>query len=173
MSATTHLHSDAEVVAFLKRYQRAIRYGIRLAGTPDQERDDVYQEVCLHLLETFRRRQAALEHNLTFAVTVGRQRAISWARAHRRHWHGSAIPELAADAADPLERLVRLQGHERLRACVELLPILQREVLRRVLSGRPQACIAFDLNLTLAGVRTLAQRGRAGLRRMLINPLYH
>lgn len=172
MNATPTPPSDAEALAFLKRYHRAIRYGIHLEGVYGAAADDVYQEVSLHLVECFRRRPERPEHTLSFAVQVGRNKAMD----HRARSQRRATAPLPAEAVDPtpnaLDLITKLEAHQRLRACVELLSVMRREVMRRRLAGHTYAAIAYDLNLTVGGAKVLAHRATLDLRRMLTDTRY-
>lgn len=160
--------SDAEALAFLKRYAGAIRYGIHLERVPHHDRNDVLQDIAMHVVQVFRRRPER-EHCVSFAVNVARQRARGHMARKRR-----AIPP--GEQVDPdqlqLEVNERLQAHELLHACVQLLPVMRREVMQLRLQGLTHREVAFKLNLTLQGAKLLAHRATKDLRRMLKSPPY-
>lgn len=157
---------DAQAMAWLKRFKRAVYYGFNLVCLPEQLRADAWQETCMRMVQRFRRHGEPYGTGLAMAVQVGRNVAIDTLRSQgRRH---AELPEsLAAEAPDIHEALDRVQAHERLHAAIEMLTPLQRAVMRRVVRGASLADVATEYEMTPGAAKAIAHRARASLRLIL------
>jgi RNA polymerase sigma factor (sigma-70 family) len=171
--ATEH-SADACAVDFIRRFRNPIHYAINLEGVPAHQRDDVFQEMSERILKWHRDGRVLQEHAglLSLVITTTRNICRNHYERDRRHRGHQDIAEhpVAGHEADALEQLHRLQAHERLHACVEMLPPMQRIVMRCVLKGWSNADIALEHNVHPNHVKVIAHRARIRLRQMLTNP---
>lgn len=166
--------ADARAVAFIKRFRGPIHYAINLEGVPQHQRDDLFQEASLRILQLYRAGRIVEDAPgcLSLVITAVRNLCRNhWHRDQKHRGHVEMLEQTAAhDGLDQMEQLHRLQAHERLRACVEMLPILQRNVMRYTLKGLSNREIAEDLSIEPGHVKLLAHRARIKLRHLLTNP---
>ncbi len=169
-----HAAADAQAVAFLREFRGAIHYAINLEAVPAHQRDDVWQEVSVRMVQLFRRGAISAAHpgRLSYVITLVRNLCRSHRQREARHRdHADAAQlQLASHARDAFAQVERLQAHERLHACVALLPPLQRLVMRHVLQGWSHAEIGQEHHLSPGHVKLIAHRARVRLRHMLTNP---
>lgn len=166
--------ADERAVAFIKRFRAPIRYAINLEGVPQHQREDLFQEASVRILQLFRsgRINEAEPGCLSLVITTVRNLCRNHYKSDRRHRGHSEFEDRHAmdPGVDQAERIDRLQAHERLHACVELLPPLQRAVMRQVLKGWSHADIAEEQGIEVNHVKQLAHRARVRLRQLLTNP---
>lgn len=142
--------------------------GARLASAADA--DDVAQDVLLKVL----RGSASLRDEDRFggwlAATV-RNAVTDHLRARQRHPLASPVAEEALEASpaeEDADGLVRKRLVAALRPFAERLPATYREtIILSELEEVPHAEIARRLNVSISGVKSRVQRGRALLREML------
>jgi RNA polymerase sigma-70 factor (ECF subfamily) len=171
--ATQRFHSV--VLPHLDEARRLVRY---LTGCRT-DADDVLQEASVRMLRfvhTFRDGDAR-----SWVLSVARNAAFSWMRAKRRGFragndHASALPaESALDTAvDEREEAFAVEARRResetLRRAIDAMPRGQREVIvLRDLGGLDYAEIASRLQLPIGTVMSRLSRGRALLKRRLVD----
>lgn len=166
---------DAQAVAFLKRYRRAMFYAIRRIINDEATQDDVFQVASIRILNAFRQGLKHQDHLLSYAITVARNASVDYVRDLQ--YKGSLVGisegyDHADTALDPSRQLMRLQSHEQLHACVECLPAMQRAVMREVLKGISLKEVADHYELSHGAVKVIAHRARGRLRQLLTDPRY-
>lgn len=169
--------TDGEALAFLRRYDGAIRWAINAARIMEQDRDDVMQEVRLRIIQRFRKlgpvqTQAAGGTPLSYAVTVARHACYSYLHGRRRRpaTAGRAcVGEMAVcTMPTPDVMAIRADAAERLHLAVLALPPMSRHVMQQVLRARSLREIAEDLGMPEGTVKCMAHRARVLLRKRLV-----
>lgn len=166
MSAAAQGPSWDELATRLRPFIRR-----RVASEPDA--DDVLQEVLLRMHRGLPGLRDA-ERLGPWMYRIARTAIVDHARARERHpLAPGPAPEAAdpADAADPLaedDGAVAREVAQYLAAFVAHLPSPYREAITLTeLEGRTQREAAQLLGISLSGMKSRVQRGRARLRAML------
>jgi RNA polymerase sigma-70 factor (ECF subfamily) len=149
--------------SLVRRRQSALRaLAARFAPTA-ADREDLYQDMLLAIWKALPRfrGEASLE---TYAQRVAHSTAIDHARRRR-----IVLPEvdLVDPAPGPEEHLGRARAGARLRAAIERLPRMLRDVFLLHLEGHDYRTIARHTGLTESNVGARLTRARARLRRRL------
>lgn len=162
---------DEMAAAFLKRYRNAMWYGMNMQGVPEGEREDLWQDISMAVLRRYRRKPYTNE-TLTLAVHIARQASIEHMRVKARRPVGDLPDVLVSNEEDVTDQLARMELHDRLHACIELLTPLQRRVIKGQLAGKTLIEMAKADRVGEEKVKGLAHRARVRLRQLLGNPLY-
>jgi RNA polymerase sigma factor (sigma-70 family) len=163
---------DKDAVAFLKRFRGAFDYAFQLEGIPFADRSDLFQDLSIRVLQRFRKGGVPTEHSLSYAVTIALHVAINYRRVKR-------LPEGTVDADRlvgyelPTDlQVIRLEGHERLHACIAALSPVRRAVVKARLQGMLHREIGVNYNMSAQASKNLYLRAVEQLRTMLISQDY-
>jgi RNA polymerase sigma-70 factor (ECF subfamily) len=150
------------------RAQVRAMLGARLASAADA--DDVAQDVLLKVL----RGSASLRDEERFGgwvATTVRNAVTDHLRARQRHPLASPVAEEALETSpteEDTDDVARKRVVEALRPFAQRLPAIYREaIILSELDEVPHAEIARRLHVSISGVKSRVQRGRALLRDML------
>ncbi len=143
---------------------RVFSVACRILGAgPDAE--EVTEDVYLYVWRNADRYDSELGHPIAWLLTLVRSRAID--RYRHQNKHNKVNEALAREPSTDLmeEDLLSLLYSTRLRACIEELPQVQRQILTLAyFRGMTHKEIAQDLAMSLGTVKTHIRRTLIALR---------
>jgi RNA polymerase sigma factor (sigma-70 family) len=161
--------------ALLDRYS-ALIYSIAIKyGLPDPDAADVFQSVCLTVLEKLDTIRAPKSLGAWIITTTSRQ-CLAWTRRRRREQthRGARDPDHEGDTPDPdplpEQELLALERQRIVRAAVERLPANCRKLLGALFSDAQQATyrqLAEGVGIAVNSLGPTRARCLERLRRLL------
>ena len=97
--AMEHTAADARAVAFIKRFRGPIHYAINLEGVPHHQRDDLFQDASVRILQLYREGRIIEDAPgcLSLVITAVRNLCRNHWRTDRKHrGHAEMLEQTAA-----------------------------------------------------------------------------
>ena len=160
---------DTAAMAFIKKYEWAIAWGVNYARIAEADRPDAQQEIRLRIINRFRKCVPFFEHEYQerdYACTLAKNFALTISKRPRNLPAGELAETWGGPAETPWEQMDRATLAARVRWMVSKLPKRQRQIIERTLQGHMLKDTAKRLRMPLGTAKVYAHRARQTLREM-------